>query len=62
MCLVASGSADGYQEFGIHCWDIAAGIVIVTEAGGIVMDPKGKSKNSKLAQLELDLYALLFWS
>ncbi|XP_062501469.1 inositol monophosphatase 1-like [Corticium candelabrum] len=43
MCLVASGCADAYQEYGIHCWDIAAGSLIVTEAGGVVMDPKGGS-------------------
>ncbi|XP_065828515.1 inositol monophosphatase 1-like [Oscarella lobularis] len=41
MCMVACGSTDAYQEFGIHCWDIAAGTLIVTEAGGIVMDPSG---------------------
>jgi myo-inositol-1(or 4)-monophosphatase len=47
MCLVASGCVDGYQEFGIHCWDIAAGTIIVREAGGVVMDPKGKSESTK---------------
>eukprot|EP00118_Oscarella_pearsei_P003517 m.14597 g.14597 ORF g.14597 m.14597 type:complete len:281 (+) comp25848_c0_seq1:151-993(+) len=41
MCLVASGACDAYQEFGIHCWDIAAGSLIVQEAGGVVTDPKG---------------------
>ncbi|GAB1606400.1 inositol monophosphatase 1-like [Argonauta hians] len=41
MCAVAQGEADGYAEYGIHCWDIAAGAVIVTEAGGVVMDPSG---------------------
>ncbi len=42
MCMVASGSADGYFEYGIHCWDIAAGDVIVREAGGVTMFPTGK--------------------
>ncbi|XP_064642645.1 inositol monophosphatase 1-like isoform X2 [Lineus longissimus] len=41
MCLVASGAADGYYEYGLHCWDIAAGVLLVEEAGGINMDPLG---------------------
>ena len=42
MCAVAQGRGDGYVEHGIHCWDIAAGAVIVREAGGVVLDPSGK--------------------
>lgn len=41
MCLVASGSADAYYHMGIHCWDMAGGAVIVTEAGGVVIDISG---------------------
>jgi myo-inositol-1(or 4)-monophosphatase len=41
MCYVANGSADAYYEFGIHCWDIAAGLLIAREAGCVVMDPSG---------------------
>uniref|UniRef100_A0A8C5QW35 Inositol-1-monophosphatase n=1 Tax=Leptobrachium leishanense TaxID=445787 RepID=A0A8C5QW35_9ANUR len=41
MCLVATGGADAYYEMGIHCWDMAAASIIVTEAGGVVMDAKG---------------------
>ncbi|XP_071785527.1 inositol monophosphatase 1-like [Asterias amurensis] len=41
MCQVARGGGDVYFEHGIHCWDMAAGAVIVTEAGGTVIDPKG---------------------
>ena len=26
---------------GIHCWDMAAGAIIVSEAGGLVLDPSG---------------------
>ena len=33
--LVATGSADMYHEDGIFFWDIAAGSVIVQEAGGL---------------------------
>ncbi|XP_053323958.1 inositol monophosphatase 1 [Spea bombifrons] len=41
MCLVAAGGADAYYEMGIHCWDMAAASIIVTEAGGVVLDAKG---------------------
>ncbi|KAM8731081.1 inositol monophosphatase 1-like [Acanthopagrus latus] len=41
MCLVACGSADAYYHMGIHCWDMAGGAVIVTEAGGVIMDISG---------------------
>ncbi|CAH1975603.1 unnamed protein product [Acanthoscelides obtectus] len=41
MAMVACGAADAYFEYGIHIWDIAAGELIVTEAGGVIMDPKG---------------------
>ena len=40
--MVAQGSVDGYFEYGIHCWDIAAGDIIVREAGGVTMYPTGK--------------------
>lgn len=43
MCLVACGSADAYYHMGIHCWDMAGGAAIVTEAGGVIMDISGKS-------------------
>ncbi|XP_029447417.1 inositol monophosphatase 1 [Rhinatrema bivittatum] len=41
MCLVATGGADAYYEMGIHCWDMAAAAVIITEAGGVVLDTSG---------------------
>ncbi|XP_034717963.1 inositol monophosphatase 1-like isoform X2 [Etheostoma cragini] len=41
MCLVASGASEAFFEIGIHCWDIAAGAVIVKEAGGLVLDVNG---------------------
>ncbi|XP_046401315.1 inositol monophosphatase 1 [Ischnura elegans] len=41
MAMVACGGADVYLEAGIHAWDIAAGDLIVREAGGVVMDPSG---------------------
>ncbi len=41
LCLVASGQMDGYWETKIKPYDIAAGIVIVREAGGVVTDSAG---------------------
>lgn len=41
MCMVALGGADIYFEFGIHAWDVAAGDLIVREAGGVSIDPAG---------------------
>jgi myo-inositol-1(or 4)-monophosphatase len=40
-CLLADGRLDGYWELGLKPWDIAAGIVIVEEAGGKVTDAAG---------------------
>jgi myo-inositol-1(or 4)-monophosphatase len=36
LAYVAAGRYDGYWERGLNAWDIAAGIVIVKEAGGFV--------------------------
>ena len=41
MAYVASGRLDGFWEFGLHIWDMAAGVLIVKEAGGLVTDPQG---------------------
>jgi myo-inositol-1(or 4)-monophosphatase len=38
---VAAGRLDGYWEWGINPWDVAAGILMVTEAGGQVTMPDG---------------------
>lgn len=41
LCLVARGWMDGYWEKHLRSWDVAAGTLIVTEAGGIVTDWTG---------------------
>ncbi|KAL0279880.1 UNVERIFIED_CONTAM: hypothetical protein PYX00_001347 [Menopon gallinae] len=41
MAMVALGGTDAYFEFGTHAWDVAAGDLIVREAGGVVIDPAG---------------------
>ena len=41
MCYVAAGRYDGYWERAIQSWDMAAGIVMIREAGGFVTDCDG---------------------
>jgi len=41
LCYVASGRLDGYYERGIWPWDLAAGSVIVEEAGGELTNYRG---------------------
>ena len=41
LAAVAAGRLDGYWEFKINPWDIAAGCLLVTEAGGRVTAPDG---------------------
>jgi myo-inositol-1(or 4)-monophosphatase len=42
LCLVARGWFDGYWEFKLKPWDLAAGSLIVEEAGGRVSGPYGE--------------------
>ncbi len=41
LAYVAAGRYDGFWEYGLHEWDIAAGVLLVQEAGGLVGDLKG---------------------
>jgi len=41
LAYVAAGRYEGFWEMGLFPWDIAAGIVLVREAGGFVTDLKG---------------------
>ena len=41
LAYVAAGRFDGFFEFGLSAWDVAAGIVIVREAGGFVTEIDG---------------------
>ena len=36
MAYVASGRYDGYFQNNLNLWDIAAGIILVKEAGGVI--------------------------
>jgi len=43
LAYIAAGRLDGYWEAGLKPWDIAAGALLVQEAGGLVTDMEGKS-------------------
>lgn len=39
---MAAGRYDAFFEFGLAPWDVAAGILMVKEAGGVVCDTSGQ--------------------
>lgn len=41
LCYVAAGRFDGFWELKLAPWDMAAGILLITEAGGRVTDSRG---------------------
>ena len=51
LCYVAAGRLDGYYERGIWAWDIAAGGLILEEAGGKVTDYRGAGLNLEGRQI-----------
>jgi len=42
LAYVAAGRLDGFWEIGLQSWDMAAGVLLVREAGGIVTDFSGE--------------------
>lgn len=42
LCWVAAGRYDGFWEWRLHAWDVAAGSLIVSEAGGMVSTFRGQ--------------------
>ena len=53
LAYVAAGRLDGYWEYTLKPWDVAAGIILVREAGGVITQldgqPKGPDEGSVLA-------------
>ena len=43
LCYVAAGYTDGFFEIGLHPWDVAAGSLLITEAGGLVGNFTGEA-------------------
>ncbi len=67
LAWVAAGRFDGYIERGLSPWDLAAGLVLVREAGGLVTDAQGGKRmletgdivaaNAQVHRAMLDLLA-----
>ncbi|KWQ03866.1 MAG: inositol monophosphatase family protein [Acinetobacter harbinensis] len=51
LAYVAAGRFDGYFELGLKPWDIAAGELLVKEAGGTVVDARGGSDSMENGQV-----------
>ena len=41
LAYVACGRYDGFWEFGLSPWDMAAGALLISEAGGLISDQRG---------------------
>ncbi len=51
LAYVAAGRFDGFWEFTLNSWDIAAGILIVEEAGGLVGDLTGGNSHMETGNI-----------
>ena len=49
--MVAWGVLDGYWEYKLHPWDIAAGALLVREAGGVVTDLAGEPVDFRVCDI-----------
>ena len=60
LAYVASGRFDGYFQNNLNLWDVAAGIIIVKEAGGIVNEiDLANIKNVKVSASSVEINAKL---
>ena len=63
LAWLAAGRFDGYWERGLHIWDIAAGLVLVREAGGKTIDLDSGQENAhttgNLVSAHIDLLPTL---
>ncbi|HET9492704.1 MAG TPA: inositol monophosphatase [Chloroflexia bacterium] len=46
VAYVAAGRLDGFYHLNLNPWDVAAGMLLVTEAGGVVTDWEGNPRSS----------------
>lgn len=51
LCYVACGRYDGFWEIGLAPWDMAAGCLLITEAGGLAGDLEGNNKHLQSGQI-----------
>lgn len=54
LAYVACGRLDGFWEFGLSPWDMAAGILLIEEAGGTVSDMHGKAHHLRSPHILAD--------
>ncbi|MEE4217284.1 MAG: inositol monophosphatase family protein [Xanthomonadales bacterium] len=59
LAWVAAGRLDGFFELGLKPWDVAAGAMIVREAGGVVMDWDGKDSFEESGSILAAPYKLM---
>ena len=60
MAYVASGRYDGYFQDNLNLWDIAAGIILIKEAGGIINEiDLSKDKNIRIIASSADINSKL---
>ena len=60
MAYVAAGKYDGYFQNNLHLWDIAAGIILVKEAGGVLNEINlSTNKNIKIIASSTDINSKL---
>jgi myo-inositol-1(or 4)-monophosphatase len=60
MAYVAAGRYDGYFQYDLNLWDIAAGIIIVKEAGGVLNEiDLSKIENIKIIASTADINSKL---
>ena len=56
LAYVASGRYDGFFQNNLNLWDIAAGLILIQEAGGFINDINLKKlKNIKVIASNLDI-------
>ncbi len=70
LAYVAAGRADGFWEFTLNSWDMAAGVLLVEEAGGRCTDMNGEKRslrghhllasNSRIHDETLELFGEVF--
>lgn len=53
LAYVAAGRIDGYMEQDLHIWDIAAGLIVLAEAGGAATDWTGEQLPDGLSITDL---------
>lgn len=51
LAYVACGRFDAFYEYSLNLWDVAAGILLVREAGGVVSDFQGKEEGLSGAEI-----------